>query len=124
MIPSGLLLLLIFGLLIVIVLAVFLPHPRSWTKAPAPTDRPSTGTIFRGDDRYWLAGIFYNNPDDPDPFVPKRYGLGWTINIGHPLGKLVMAIIVGMLLLPLVLTLLGVHLTPIGCHPSGCYPSR
>jgi uncharacterized membrane protein len=35
--------------------------------------------------------------------VPKRFGLGWTVNIGHPLGKLVLT---GMLLLPVVVVLL------------------
>ena len=32
---------------------------------------------------------FYNNPNDPRLFVPKRIaGMGWTINIAHPAGKL------------------------------------
>lgn len=121
---SGIVLAVLFVLLIAAVLIVFLPHPRSWRKAHTPADRQYPGTIFRDDDRYWLGGIFYNNPDDPEPFVPKRHGLGWTVNIGHPVGKLVIVVMVAMLLLPLALTVLGVHLTPVGCHPSGCYPLR
>lgn len=34
--------------------------------------------------KYWKAGLIYNNPNDPDLWVKKRTGLGWTINFGHP----------------------------------------
>ena len=76
--------------------------------------------MYRDDDRYWY-GPFYNNPGDPAVFVPKRFGLGWTVNFGHPRGKLVM---IGTLLLPLVLLILNLLLTggsSSGCHPSGCH---
>ena len=37
---------------------------------------------FEEDDKYWILGAgFYNNPDDPAIFVPKRVGVGYTINI-------------------------------------------
>jgi uncharacterized membrane protein len=120
---SELFLLLIGGLLIALVLVLFLPTQRSRTKARTPADRQRTGAVFRDDDRYWYGDFLYNNPDDPDPFVPKRYGLGWTVNFGHPVGKLVL---IGTLLLPLVLALLGVLFHGLihsyGCHPSGCHP--
>jgi uncharacterized membrane protein len=112
---SGLFVLLIGGLLIAAVLVLFLPTQRSRSKADTPA-------IFRDDDRYWYGGVFYGNPDDPDLFVPKRSGLGWTMNFGHPQAKLVL---IAMLLLPLVLLILTVLISgtaPIGCHPSGCYP--
>lgn len=49
---------------------------------------------FEEDDKYWLLGsMFYNNPEDPALFVAKRIGVGYTINIGRPLGKLIMIII-------------------------------
>ncbi|GAA2328696.1 DUF5808 domain-containing protein [Dactylosporangium salmoneum] len=34
------------------------------------------------DDRGWY-GFIYANPDDPNLIVPKRLGLGWTVNFGH-----------------------------------------
>jgi hypothetical protein len=38
-----------------------------------------------------------------------RYGLGWSVNFGHPQGELVLMFLIGMVLLPpLVLALLGV----------------
>ena len=119
---SGLISLLIWGLLIALVL-VLLWHPqRSQRKANTPADRQPTSTMFHDDDRYWSGGIFYNNPDDPALFVEKRYGLGWTLNFGHPQAKLVL---IGLLVGTLVLSILPILISgtaPIGCHPSGCYP--
>jgi uncharacterized membrane protein len=111
------------GLLIVLVLVLFW-HPQfSRTK----TDRRRTDTVFRDDDRYWYGGLFYNNPDDHAMFVPKRFGLGWTMNFGHPQARLVLiGLFLLVLLPPLVVALLGVlfpgSIHPSGCHPSGCSP--
>jgi uncharacterized membrane protein len=72
--------------------------------------RRSTGSqmIVHGDatpDSAWKGGLFYYNPDDPALFVEKRSGLGWTVNLGHPQARL---ILIGLLLVPLVLSLLPV----------------
>lgn len=32
----------------------------------------------------WRGGLFYVDREDPALFVPKRYGLGYTFNYGHP----------------------------------------
>ncbi|MBI4890722.1 MAG: hypothetical protein HY821_08865 [Acidobacteria bacterium] len=32
----------------------------------------------------WKLGVFYYNPDDPDIMVPKRTGLGYTMNFARP----------------------------------------
>lgn len=37
------------------------------------------------DDRYWKLGIFYYNTDDPNLFLPARFGIGWTCNFARPL---------------------------------------
>ena len=115
-------LLLACGMLIAVVLILVLPIPRSQTGVHTPANRRSTPVIFRDDDRYWYGGIFYNNPDDPDVFVPKRYGLGWTVNLGHPQGRLFMIVTLLLPLVMLILTILVAGPTPIGCHPSGCHP--
>ena len=113
------------GLLIVLVLTLFWHPQRSRTKTSTSADRGRTDAVFRDDDQYWSAGIFYNNPDDPALFVPKRFGLGWTLNFGHPQAKLVLigvlVVILVTSLLP-VLTVLISGTAPIGCHPSGCHP--
>src|SRR5260370_14802540 len=78
------------GLLIVLVLALFWHPQRSRTKTSTSADRGSTDAVFRDDDQYWSGGVFYNNPDDPALFVPKRFCLGWTLNFGHPRSTLLL----------------------------------
>ena len=36
------------------------------------------------DDRRWKLGVFYFNPDDSSLFLPKRFGIGWTVNFARP----------------------------------------
>ncbi|UWG96595.1 DUF5808 domain-containing protein [Dehalobacter sp. DCM] len=46
---------------------------------------------------------FYYNPSDPRIFVPKRIaGMGWTINIAHPVGKAVGFAILALILAALI----------------------
>ncbi|RAP74428.1 DUF5808 domain-containing protein [Paenibacillus montanisoli] len=44
----------------------------------------------------WLAGGIYYNPQDPAVFVPKKYGIGWTINFGRPAGWLAFAALIAI----------------------------
>ncbi len=37
----------------------------------------------RTPDNCWKWGAFYVNPDDPALFVEKRFGLGYTVNLGN-----------------------------------------
>lgn len=34
--------------------------------------------------RFWKLGMLYCNPDDASLFLPKRSGIGWTVNWGRP----------------------------------------
>ena len=61
-----------------------------------PPDPPGSTTP----DAAWRGGVFYVNPDDPAIWVPKRMGLGYTVNLAHRGGKLVLAALV---VLPLVI---------------------
>ncbi len=36
------------------------------------------------DAAHWRVGLFYFNRDDMALFVPKRLGLGWTLNMAYP----------------------------------------
>jgi len=49
-----------------------------------------TGITDVDDDEHWKFGIFHINRNDPSVFVEKRFGLGWTINFGNPIGYVVM----------------------------------
>ncbi len=48
-------------------------------------------TIVEDDDDLWIGGMFYYNPKDKRLNVEKRVGIGGTVNVAHPLGKLFMA---------------------------------
>ncbi|MGH9683127.1 MAG: DUF5808 domain-containing protein [Candidatus Acidiferrales bacterium] len=49
----------------------------------------------------WKAGILYWNPEDPAILVPKRFGIGYTINFANKWSWLVMVVLVVIILLPL-----------------------
>jgi uncharacterized membrane protein len=54
-------------------------------------------------DKGW-RGIFYTNPDDPALFVPKRYGIGYTLNFANPWAWAVVVLIFAMVAVPLILS--------------------
>jgi uncharacterized membrane protein len=82
-------------------LIVFLFVSNSRSRRPSDIDEYS-----HDDDRYWVLGVLYNNPNDPSVFVPKRYSGGLTLNVGNPWGQLMMAgtivVVVGLALLKAV----------------------
>ncbi|MWV46117.1 hypothetical protein GRF59_21075 [Paenibacillus sp. HJL G12] len=43
--------------------------------------------IYTDDDEYWANGFTYHNPHDKSIFVPKRVGMGATINTATRVGK-------------------------------------
>lgn len=63
----------------------------------------------RRPDEFWKAGRFYVNPDDPALFVPKRFGIGYTLNFGNRWSWLVLALILLMLALPIILSAVAVR---------------
>ena len=42
------------------------------------------GDIIADNDQRWKAGIFYWNKDDASLILPKRFGVGWTMNWARP----------------------------------------
>jgi hypothetical protein len=57
----------------------------------------------RPPDNAW-RGIFYSNPDDPALLVPKRFGVGYTLNFGNPWSWAVLAMIFLIVALPFILS--------------------
>jgi len=49
-----------------------------WMDASSRQEHPEL------DGRYWKWGILYKNPADPRFFIPRRSGLGWTVNMAYP----------------------------------------
>lgn len=46
------------------------------------------------EDDCWYFAIFYFNPKDKRLFLPKRSGLGWTINFAQPLAIVILVLMV------------------------------
>ncbi|MDR4887376.1 DUF5808 domain-containing protein [Fredinandcohnia sp. QZ13] len=51
------------------------------------------------DDAHWVGGLFYVNRQDPSIFVEKRFGVGWTINFGNPIGYFIILIPLALIFL-------------------------
>ncbi|HKM51905.1 MAG TPA: DUF5808 domain-containing protein [Isosphaeraceae bacterium] len=50
----------------------------------------------RTPDKYWKLGLFYVNRNDPALFVEKRFGIGYTLNFGHPGVWVVLAVLLAV----------------------------
>ncbi|MCR2043064.1 DUF1648 domain-containing protein [Anaerosalibacter massiliensis] len=60
--------------------------------------------VSRDDDKYWkLGNSIYYNPEDPALFIEKRFGVGWTVNVGRPLGMFFMILPFIIIALTLIL---------------------
>lgn len=51
----------------------------------------SENAMTSDDDCFWKLGIFYVNSNDASIFAPKRFGVGWTVNLGRPAAWLIIA---------------------------------
>lgn len=47
------------------------------------------GDIIADNDEHWKAGIFYWNKNDASLILPKRFGVGWTMNWARPAAWLI-----------------------------------
>jgi uncharacterized membrane protein len=92
---------LVGGLLIILVLLFVVYRPPE--PIPAEGARPVGD---RTEDRYWKAGIFYVNRNDPAVLIEKRFGIGYTVNWGHWLAWVILA---GVVLVPVAFVLLGIR---------------
>lgn len=64
-----------------------------------------TGLTHRDDDKYWRGGLVYVNRQDHALLVPRRFGLGWTINVGNPRASMLLAGLVALIVLVIILRL-------------------
>ena len=99
--------LLMISILIVVLCAVFFTYQSvrdTQNRYLALADRP----ILADDDVYWLHG-FYNNPNDPRIHVEKRFGIGFTINLGNPKAK-VIAVVTAALAVAMLIGMFAIFL--------------
>jgi hypothetical protein len=47
-----------------------------------------------GESENWKVGVFYYNPADKKIFLPKRTGLGFTLNFAQPLSIVITLLII------------------------------
>lgn len=45
----------------------------------------TTEALLADEDKYWKLGMLYFNPEDPNLFLPARFGIGWMCNFARPL---------------------------------------
>jgi uncharacterized membrane protein len=64
----------------------------------------------RPPDEKW-GGLFYSNSDDPSLLVPKRRGIGYTLNFGNPWSWAVLLLIFLLVLLPVGLSVVNISHT-------------
>ena len=62
---------------------------------------------FNDDDDNWIYGLFYYNPRDGRVNVERRDGMGATINMAHPVGK-ILTVVVALVLIGTVASLVWV----------------
>lgn len=113
----GITLLLTLGAVIMIVVryARATARANSTSMTPVPAGGAGAGALANAahpsveapdDDRYWKLGAVYVNRDDPATFVPKRFGVGWTINLGSAggiaLGVITVVVVVGSIVIAMV----------------------
>src|SRR5262249_3391909 len=65
------------------------------------------------DPKHWSFWC-YKCSEDPRIIVRKRYGMGWTVNFGHPRGLLALVVLIALVLVPPVFTIVtkGPYLQP------------
>lgn len=74
--------LIMIGITLVAAGAVTVIYGQNGARLLRRMEEPATMPV--DDDRHWKLGIFYWNSDDASLFVPERFGVGWTMNLGRP----------------------------------------
>ncbi|MCL2530511.1 MAG: DUF5808 domain-containing protein [Coriobacteriia bacterium] len=55
-----------------------------------------SSVLLADDDTHWKLGVFYFNPNDPNWFLPARFGIGWTCNFARPFVWVLIAALVAV----------------------------
>ncbi|MGV8980786.1 DUF1648 domain-containing protein [Clostridium sp.] len=98
-------LILIIGILAAVSIGLSIYTGQGGSRLKIKDNITSLGKILdRNDDKYWRFGIFYINKEDPTIFIEKRFGVGWTVNLGRTEGLLLaIVVIITILMLPYIL---------------------
>ena len=83
----------------VAVIAISLLLANKLTKIDKSYEAKRDIDVSTDDDRYWIGGIFYYNPNDKRSMVETRIGMGTTTNMARPLGWILDVIGIASILL-------------------------
>lgn len=72
-----------------------------WKLYPNIKDDKESDTI-RNDDNEWAGGLVYHNRKDSSIFVPKRYGVGYTLNFGNKWSFVILGIILAVPIITII----------------------
>lgn len=73
-----------------------------WKLYPGAYEQPDNN-LLSSDDSEWAGGLIYHNNKDPSIIVPKRYGVGYTFNLGSKFSWILFTLI---LIVPVLLVFL------------------
>lgn len=96
-------LLIMTGIYCVVLLYLVIRVEFNTRKAQEDLTRQSGREWYVDDDEYWIYGTFYYNPHDNHTMINSRIGVGTTVNIAKPFGKIITIFgIVTILLMPFI----------------------
>lgn len=61
--------------------------------------------LNRNNLEFWHWGVFYNNPADAHIWVPKRFGIGYTLNYAHRASWTISFVFIAVTILIMVLAI-------------------
>jgi uncharacterized membrane protein len=61
--------------------------------------------LNRNNPEFWYWGVFYNNPADDSIWVPKRIGIGYTLNYAHRASWIISFVFLAVTVLIMVLAI-------------------
>lgn len=98
-------LIIIIGILVAVSIGLSIHTGQGGSRLRIKDNMTTHGKMLdRNDDKYWRFGIFYINKEDPTIFIEKRFGVGWTVNLGRSEGILLaIGAVITILMLPYIL---------------------
>ena len=86
------------AVLIIVINAEF-----SVRKAQETLTESSGKGSYADSDEHWIIGMFYCNPNDSHTMINARFGLGMTVNLAKPAGKILTVIaLVSIIAMPFI----------------------
>lgn len=93
------------GTVVLLIVSMSFGQMGARLKVPGREDE-NTGLTNRNDDSEWKGGVIDFNKRSSAILVPKRFGIGWTFNFANPISWIILALIVGLPLILIVVTIL------------------